>query len=1146
MADAQEIEREIEKKAIALDLSLLALFNDDAAREKFIKDSKTLNWREDLPSGRMLRFKHHSSNTFARKFSEELNKYYNSDSTTAAKTLESWHCFDGILWIYDSNKKWIRFGGDDKDVDLKNIEWADIPLKGTTYNTVYFFDPRSEKLRKQSLTKIQGYKIPNPALMKPLKKKQWFSWGHLAEQSYRHGFSTHKPAIPNKLSEILAATNGDGELSQTLRRWDYNKRGFKPTAATAATELGWKNWITEWEEWKDKKIESSDLKKYTNNDAYDEALLRIYQDVERRTLGSMLGSRFHERLQMKAIEKNGTAPMKKEWRADRKTFSSSVFSPILEHQKEGKNKWKYKIGVPDLITYLSSRPIFGFEHFEAKWFEGFFNQIAQNIVAVEYPVHSSKFLWRKKKKTKWRILETRVDAVAKTPNEDTYRIIEYKTSGGSKWLNPVKKAKDSSEGALLQGIINAYLFEENTGLKVRDISILVIERKRRRVYEYTFKYVYDNFKFVIDTFLKSETLLPQDRYEVSDVQWPGPTGSKYSAEGDKGAKEGYIGCLKGHYVEYKRIPFVVQDVLYNGNAIMLRFKEHSISASELNWEPRLFDIVKNCDFYFEHGNVGRETYKNLTRERGAIEELSLVFKAGKVWTVQKDRVDILHRHAIAKQFRYDRKRDLFIWTLDLDEDPPELIEKCIWRLDDENAKQLILAGEHGPCQMRTTGKNKFGIGYLDDDPVAQSKRQILGNPTTQPWSSRIIEGFHAHFCKQMDLTIFKQMFGIYKKKGTKIYRGIPRRNKDSYLGWCFDLNKADNILSFSKLLDILGIPHEFDEIYMCDMFSRNNDSWIEPLRTYDSIITVTRANTAKSASLFACGWKTVVKARFHELLSDGKKTTLQISDWHPDAKRPVIELKEFITLLKTNPDMCTYLQEHKPPKLNMEKIPNKIKPPKSRIPYTANASSGPSYNATHRVGPLKSNLNVEKRRELNKMILNEALEIRNSSACIYFDEHRLQDFVDLVRKHSGTELNSQYDTTLTEFQEEAPTSNQLDSFKLVVLMRSLNRILNTKWKDAYSGSFFHSSNSLVLGDSDAQDNAFAAFQHNSNRNRWNEELLVKSTEILVTIASSLLQIFIQFVNESASSSENGSSESGSSSESSSSSSSESESSTESD
>ena len=1140
MEEAQEIE--IEKKAIALDLSLLALFNDDATREKFIKDRKTLNWREDLPSGRMLRFNHHSLNTFAIKFSEELNNYYNSDSTTAEKTLESWHCFDGILWIYDRTKKWIRFGGDDTDVALKNIEWADIPLKGTTYDTVYFFDPRSEKLRKQSRLPT-GYKIPNPAGTRYLKKKQWFSWGHLAEQSYRHGFSTHKAGIPNIPTRvILAATNRDGELK--LRRWDYNKgRKFE---ATVATELGWKNWITEWEVWKDQESESSDLKKYTKNDAYDEALLRIYQDVERRTLGSMLGSRFHERLQMKAIEKEGTTSTK--WGGEK--FSSRVFSPILEHQKTANgNGWKYKIGVPALITYLSDSAIFGFEHFEAKWFKGFFNKIAKNIVAVEYPVHSSKFLWRKKEKTKWRILETRVDAVAKTPNEDTYRIIEYKTSGGSKWLNPVKKAKASSEDALLQGIINAYLFEENTGLKVRDISILVIERKRRIVYEYTFKYVYDNFKDVIDTFLKSETERSEDRYEVSQVQWPGPTGSKYSVEGDKGAKEGYIGCLKGHYVEHKRIPFVVQDVLYNGNAIMLRFKEHSLSASELNWEPRLFDIVKNCDFYFEHGNVGRETYKNLTRERGAIEELSLVFKAGKVWTVQKDRVDILHRHAIAKQFRYDRKRDLFIWTLGIDEDPPELIEKCIWRLDDENAKQLILAGEHGPCQMRTTGKNKFGIGYLDDDRVAQSKRQILGNPTTQPWSSRIIEGFHAHFCKQMDLTIFKQMFGIYKKKGTKIYRGIPRRNKDSYLGWCFDLNKADNILSFTKLLDILGIPHEFDEIYMCDMFSRNNDSWIEPLRTYDSIITVTRANTAKSASLFACGWKTVVKARFHELLSDGKKTTLQISDWHPDAKRPVIELEEFITLLKTNPDMCTYLQEHKPPKLNMEKIPNKIKPPKSSIPYTANASSGPSYNATHRVGPLKSNLNVEKRRELNKMILNEALEIRNSSACIYFDEHRLQDFVDLVRKHSGTELNSQYDTTLTEFQEEAPTSSQLDSFKLVVLMRTLNRILNTKWKNAYRGSFFHSSNSLVLGDSDAQDNAFAAFQHNSNRNRWNEELLVKSTEILVTIASSLLQIFIQFV-ESASSSENESSESGSSSESSSSSesgsSSESESSTESD
>lgn len=171
----------------------------------------------------------------------------------------------------------------------------------------------------------------------------------------------------------------------------------------------------------------------------------------------------------------------------------------------------------------------------------------------------------------------------------------------------------------------------------------------------------------------------------------------------------------------------------------------------------------------------------------------------------------------------------------------------------------------------------------------------------------------------------------------------------------------------------------------------------------------------------------------------------------------------------------------------------------SGFPY-CKSSSGPSYNSKVRVGNTRKNRFKDIRESLNRTILALASTMRDSSECVYFDAFRLPIFIEFIREHTGNELNLQYDAQVEYLQNETVDARELDRFKLVVFIRSLNRMINDEWKTTYD-SFF--KNELLLGGNTAQQNARDAFQHNSNRNRWKQELLTKSVGLVETKALTL-------------------------------------------
>ena len=260
--------------------------------------------------------------------------------------------------------------------------------------------------------------------------------------------------------------------SKNTKFWGYNNGDF-----VDAVDDTWDAMSDDWDS-------DCDGVTYSTNDAYDEALLRIYQDVERRTLGSFLGSRFHERLQANGVKMTAGAS---------NTWESKVFSPLFEHRDDASDasKFQYKLVNGELRKYLMVGDIFGYEKFKQEWFDQFFQAVVPYLVASEYPVHDSRRIYKKNDSAgqPWRLLATRIDGVEKLDG-DKYRIVEYKTSGGSKWLSAPNKAKKAIEDAIVQGVINADLFEQNTGLTVTQIKILVIERKRRCVYDFTLSLIH--------------------------------------------------------------------------------------------------------------------------------------------------------------------------------------------------------------------------------------------------------------------------------------------------------------------------------------------------------------------------------------------------------------------------------------------------------------------------------------------------------------------------------------------------------------------------------------------------------------------------------------------------------------------------------
>jgi hypothetical protein len=554
--------------------------------------------------------------------------------------------------------------------------------------------------------------------------------------------------------------------------------------------------------------------------------------------------------------------------------------------------------------------------------------------------------------------------------------------------------------------------------------------------------------------------------------------------------------LIGHYALHAEKSFLIKQIATDiQDSFQFTFSNGTIAKSAaVRWDPRLFNIVKKIPFYIENSNVYKTTILNLTRERAAVEELSLIFFGAPVWQLQssKKRVDRLNRYAIAKQFRYDREQDLFIWTLQQDRTPPRMIKGVRW-VSSEDPQVFVLYSEYGPCKMNSSKKDRFGIGYFSKKGSQNSRVVFNEQLGAAIWPSLLIHGLQKHFFKLKSVSELKYMVGntpLVISTGTKfIFRDMRSKGADGYNGWAYDLS-IDPPSTFGALCHRIGVPiHRSDEEYLCKLFSRNNRGWLLPLLSYNDVLMAPSKRAPAAISLFACGWSAVISCQFLNLSKGNMHAQLQSIDGNSRDEPISLTMTNFLHTLSANSAMVRHLQDNKPYDAK-ELAPKRIAHCSTNIPYRY-SPSGPSYNETCRVERLFDDALASHRSELNKTILQYATLLRDSLACQYFHRERLPLFISLIRDLSGQESNRyNYDTKIEGFSSSEPTLLQISKFKLVVILRSINRVINNDWKDIFQHSFFR--NEVLLGSRTSQQNALQSFCHNSNRNRWKKELFEQS------------------------------------------------------
>lgn len=324
---------------------------------------------------------------------------------------------------------------------------------------------------------------------------------HLAPRACRKGLNTlrdkvNKAALPfKKAMKKLDRRFNTARVYQTTL--DTNDK--KSTRTRPAPRSSYRSW-DDWRQREGNTYAADEGKEWFQaDDAYDKALIYLYQEQEVVTLASRIGSCVHEKLMASML-----------------VDGADVYAPLLPNNE-------IPLELKDLVEETTGAGhVLGYSDHNIPRTKVFYTKVVKNMVkffqgakavAVEYPVHHPNLCLRTG--SKLAMLETRLDAVLE--RGEKYIVVEYKTINGSKWAesSPIQRIeKELWPEALAQTLIGAHLFSLNTTLTVEWLCVVFIERKRD--VQHVFKVRYTPSR-ALEAKTLCEALFPENRVFVNNV-----------------------------------------------------------------------------------------------------------------------------------------------------------------------------------------------------------------------------------------------------------------------------------------------------------------------------------------------------------------------------------------------------------------------------------------------------------------------------------------------------------------------------------------------------------------------------------------------------------------------------------------------------
>ena len=674
-----------------------------------------LRWKEhvvnsELPIGRVLRYDAYLSvPPCSQNQTEAIEKDFPAEDFPAN---HFWYKFGKILHIVDDQglHRVVPFD----EARAKQNELDNLCIQGKKNKDSVVFNVTARERGKEDREREQSRGLFAP---------------HIAARANRVGFTTLRDRAGPTYRKLTSKLDLSVEEVRTLRSVLTGRATRKYAPYTSVNfwfrdeNNAYVNYMKE--------------EKFIEDDVWDVAHLYLYQDVEAQSLASYIGSRVHERLMAFMVEKDKAyAPLLPD-----STIPEKLKGLLLGNSPEG-----------HILGYSNSR--------ERPFYENILKQLYRMFnaipVAVEYPVHHPNLCF--KDKSNLVLLETRLDAVLKLKlvRTDEFVVVEYKTINGSKWAekNPIKRIRELLKEAVVQALTNAYLFQLNTGLSVKFIAVVFIERKREA--QHVFKLLYEAeiakklcenlFALTKSVYVNSKGVwvasreaiypLPNDsktnkiaKLNISIPDLLGPKGGK-KFKWSTGPRSSDVRAtvvlepLVGNYVTYKKEKYFISRISNNAEKMVFIVARDAAAADakevklqDLQWHKGMFLPQWNkLKFNALHMLRSKEDDK-IIRQRSAMYELALLLHPDDFF--EENRLDMF---AVASRFSYDAVKDEF----SLDREPIPDVRMGL--LNDKYERWKIV----GIAPSATKGKVRYNISR------SSTRTLDVHLPTLQnSWSMKI-------------------------------------------------------------------------------------------------------------------------------------------------------------------------------------------------------------------------------------------------------------------------------------------------------------------------------------------------------------------------------------------------------------------------